>query len=388
MFKTKSILSVDPKNTINIYSNNVPTGIHFNTTTQQDIRIDRINNLPEPTVLLIYKGGFLGCDAVKNKVGWCRYNHASNTHWKLIPDKDRPGQFYIKTTRTRENGTEYLGAPNQDGKVFLYTTKNRFTRWTRINGKLLYVGEKFNTTEVNLVIARYNEDIEWVSAYNDIATVYNKGGPINNVSFKNLIILPNIGREGHTYLHHMETNYNRFSDRVIFCQGDPFLHNETILFGIDNYEQMREVQPLGLVYLRSWNTPPREIELSLTERSSFGLHSLVLKVDGNHRSNLFLDEGVERLHLVYQKEPEYDASLCLMEYFLKLAGIPFDRPFENVPYTFAALFSVSKQVLQNSLTADQYAKLNVALTKNDPQSGLHGFILERLWLYLFHYVKK
>jgi hypothetical protein len=126
-----------------------------------------------------------------------------------------------------------------------------------------YIGSKFNKDDVNLIIARYHENIEWALAYNDIAIIYNKGNK-DIPEFINIKNINNIGREGHTYLYYIITRYNSLPNRTIFLQADWFSHNETILYGIDNYDTHLSVQPMGLVYLRKKPIPPREIELKFT----------------------------------------------------------------------------------------------------------------------------
>lgn len=84
-----------------------------------------------------------------------------------------------------------------------------------------------------LVVARYTENLNWLHnlpAHKTPAgwstgltiTVYDKspdgsGGP-------RAIRLPNIGREAHTYLHHIVERYDSLADWTIFCQGKPFDH--------------------------------------------------------------------------------------------------------------------------------------------------------------------
>jgi hypothetical protein len=68
-----------------------------------------------------------------------------------------------------------------------------------------------------IVIARYNEDISWSDNFHDIRTIYNKGEQIAGVKS---IQLPNVGRESHTYLYHIITNWNNLAEQTFFCQGD------------------------------------------------------------------------------------------------------------------------------------------------------------------------
>lgn len=158
----------------------------------------------------------------------------------------------------------------------MYTSKNDFTKWdiVKIPGShnkysFVFKGKKFDRSCVELVVARYKETIDWVNAYSNIVTVYNKEPVLLNSSVE-IIPLPNIGREGHTYLRHMLEKSKNSTDepdkRYIYTQGNPFDHNETFLFAIDNYYRLEEVQPLGHVYLR----PPLSTILSIYVQACFG----------------------------------------------------------------------------------------------------------------------
>jgi hypothetical protein len=71
-----------------------------------------------------------------------------------------------------------------------------------------------------IVVARYNEDISYLIPFAKVCIIYNKGN--NNIpeEFTNIIHLPNIGRESHTYLYHIINNYNNLADNTIFIQGN------------------------------------------------------------------------------------------------------------------------------------------------------------------------
>ena len=68
-----------------------------------------------------------------------------------------------------------------------------------------------------LVVARYLEDLNWLGNIPPqlSARVYNKapGGE-----------LPNVGREAHSYLHHIVTRYDDLAEVTVFAQGRPFDH--------------------------------------------------------------------------------------------------------------------------------------------------------------------
>lgn len=75
--------------------------------------------------------------------------------------------------------------------------------------------------KLELVVARYQEDLAWLKRVPDAirVTVYDKGGDVPGVEH-----LPNHGRESHTYLHHLVNRYDSLADLTIFCQGRPFDH--------------------------------------------------------------------------------------------------------------------------------------------------------------------
>jgi hypothetical protein len=78
-------------------------------------------------------------------------------------------------------------------------------------------------SELDLVVARYTEDLSWLNAVPPQYRqhVYDKsyGSGVPGV-----IQIPNVGREAHTYIHHICANYNRLAKYTVFCQGDPFHH--------------------------------------------------------------------------------------------------------------------------------------------------------------------
>jgi hypothetical protein len=73
--------------------------------------------------------------------------------------------------------------------------------------------------KVQIVVARYNEDIKWLLPYKDIVIIYNKGEYNNLLNNFNTINLKNYGRESHTYLYHIINNYDNLTEKIIFFQG-------------------------------------------------------------------------------------------------------------------------------------------------------------------------
>jgi hypothetical protein len=76
---------------------------------------------------------------------------------------------------------------------------------------------------LELVVARYCEDLAWLRNIPPQiqVTVYDKNA---RETHPDSLQLPNIGREAHTYLHHIVTRYQSLAPWTIFCQGKPFDH--------------------------------------------------------------------------------------------------------------------------------------------------------------------
>ena len=91
--------------------------------------------------------------------------------------------------------------------------------------------------KTSIIIARYKEDINWITEIHslfDTIYIYNKSDEDKNEILKNIeqvIIkkivyeqLQNVGREGHTYLHHILKHRETLEDKLIFTQAEPFDH--------------------------------------------------------------------------------------------------------------------------------------------------------------------
>ncbi|MEX1111624.1 MAG: DUF3431 domain-containing protein, partial [Chthoniobacterales bacterium] len=72
-----------------------------------------------------------------------------------------------------------------------------------------------------LVVARHSEDLAWLRRVPRAftVTVYDKGANLPHA-----LTLPNLGREAHTYLHHLAERHNNLADLTVFVQGHPFDH--------------------------------------------------------------------------------------------------------------------------------------------------------------------
>ena len=68
-----------------------------------------------------------------------------------------------------------------------------------------------------IIVARYNENIDWLNSEMANCIIYNKG---NTLNIENEIPLENLGRESETYLHYIITNYDNLPQVVVFTQAN------------------------------------------------------------------------------------------------------------------------------------------------------------------------
>jgi hypothetical protein len=99
-----------------------------------------------------------------------------------------------------------------------------FTLLILIYNKKIFNYEKFNNNDKEIVIARFNENLEWLKEYpfNNYSVIcYNSGNDNNFYQPKNMKIIhiKNIGKEAYTYLYHIINNYNNLANLTIFLPG-------------------------------------------------------------------------------------------------------------------------------------------------------------------------
>jgi hypothetical protein len=80
-----------------------------------------------------------------------------------------------------------------------------------------------------VVVARFQENLDWVKKVKWPVRVYNKGGPIELPCER----LKNIGREAQTYLHHIIKEFDKLADYTVFLQGNPYRHTRDLDLMLD-----------------------------------------------------------------------------------------------------------------------------------------------------------
>ena len=81
--------------------------------------------------------------------------------------------------------------------------------------------------DYEVVVAHYDEDLDWLAPQAHNCHIYHKGKETKpRFQYQQWEKLANVGREGHTYLHHIITNYNRLADVTVFVQGSLKEHTD------------------------------------------------------------------------------------------------------------------------------------------------------------------
>ena len=395
----QQLLAAQPNTHLNINSNVISntaiqtTKIQMNTNTHTTFALYKFK--PNAITNIYFKDDtgkmlFLSCNHNNTEVGFAEDDdNYGRQKWIIEVDENDDSIVYIKTAFYHPfNNVKYLGSPNASGLVYLYTSKTKYTKWklTSVDKStytIAYAGEKFDKTKINIVVARYTEDVEWTKAYNDIVTIYDKGLD-NHPALSGAIKIENIGREGHTYLHHIIENYDNLAEQIIFTQCDPFVHNPTILCGVDNHYLLDDVQALGLYYLKKINLPPIQYTEEHKVITDFGLEYLRVHANGDLICPEFVDQGMIDLRI--NADNDYKGvrfhSKPVTEGFLNRAIFPIKKPLNKVTFTFGGLFSVRRTHILNHHKI-VYQGLIEELTSKSLQGGVNGYILEKLWLYIF-----
>lgn len=202
-----------------------------------------------------------------------------------------------------------------------------------------------------IIIAHYNEDIEWLKPYAENVIIYHKGNEtVPRFKVKKWIKLENVWREWHTYLYHIINNYSNLEDINIFLQGNISDHSN---------------------YLVSYNNPIDYIK----ETNKHGF-------------------SISRLFLMKKKSPqikwEWKFKDMIKEKSLKWYLLEYDKFYENILWKKQPLidfvfycwnFWVSKNNILNN-KKEFYEKILSYLEKYSNPIEWH--YLERIWFRIFN----
>jgi len=207
---------------------------------------------------------------------------------------------------------------------------------------------KRNAMKFDIVIARYNENIEWLELLNhDLIRnifVYNKGEECNLINVKVISRrLENIGREAHTYLTYCVEMYNNLPDFVIFLQGNP--HGITI----NN--------------INDWIDSISKSFVHCTENNKIG------------NLDWFLRDG----KLYEWGGPIDNSSFNIWEW--SKTYVRESIPKENINIFWHACFGVSEKAIRSNPIVKYQTIIEKELNRKNSEAA---HFLERTWYYLFN----
>ena len=211
-----------------------------------------------------------------------------------------------------------------------------------------------------IVIARYNEDLEWLhdekfTKYNII--IYNKGINDNFIKLPNMTIinLENVGRDSHTYLYYIINNYNNLSNITIFLPGSCNM----------KFKNIKMIKLLNLV-----------------EKNNKAVFMYDYKF--NNLKNQIYDFKLDNWTstCIENKNINPESKLELSE--IRPFGKWFDYYFGNIVIkhlSYNCIFSIAKEdILQHPI--EYYQNLIIQLNNTSNSEAIHYF--ERSWEAVFY----
>jgi hypothetical protein len=199
-----------------------------------------------------------------------------------------------------------------------------------------------------IIVARYNENIEWLKSEMSNCIVYNKG---HRLHIENEIMLKNVGRESETYLHYIITNYDNLPDVVVFTQARISDHR-----GADNIHYLINMKNSALCNSKSQN---------------FLIHNDVGRcVNFDKTWNL-------RKSGYYLKDNYKNNPITFLDWFKTNIHMHYPNPI----YLYCnGIFAVKKENILNN-PIEYYKRLIIEVNHHiDPAEG---HFLERSWYYIF-----
>jgi hypothetical protein len=194
-----------------------------------------------------------------------------------------------------------------------------------------------------VVVARYNESVDWLSMFKPVRVrIYNKGEPLPNSPYK-VIPLPNVGREAHTYLQYIVDNYYNLPSVVFFTQGriDDHVKPLTREYVFQNFIN------IDTICKRAW----RDV----------------------------LTSGFKENRLLEWKGALAPASCDALEFFKRYIGAEIPSP----AYIYwGGIFSVKREYIRSRPLEFYKSLLELPELQHSNCEVAHFF--ERMWFYVFN----
>ena len=212
---------------------------------------------------------------------------------------------------------------------------------------------------IHLVVARYNEDLEWLKnkKFDYPTTIYNKG--TNDLFYKpkdcKVIQLPTVGVCVHTYFYHIIENYDKLPDVVIFLPGSC----------MDEHKRKKTLSTLS--------------KTKRTKNSVF----LVNKSE-NDILNDFYDFTIDNWKSTNLQNSQLNSESVINKSEIRPFGKWYNQIFPNIKINsinYHGIFSVSKTHIQNR-TKESYQELIKFVQNHKNEECAHYF--ERSFIAVFH----
>ena len=227
--------------------------------------------------------------------------------------------------------------------------------------KYTYIKEIFNTetNNIDIVIARYNEDLKWTlefpfNKYKYI--VYNKGDNdyFEKKNVKKIVNLLNVGKCDHTYLNHIITNYNNLSEINVFLPGSLDMHYK---------------KPIAVKLL---------MEIEKRQKAVF-ISSKDIKINYNFKINNYMTKNID--NRIKNQE------VALKKSNIRPFGLWFDNIFGNIKINcliYYGIFSIDRNdIIQHPVSRYEFLIKDLSSHSN-PEVGHY---IERSWCAIFHPIK-
>jgi hypothetical protein len=217
-----------------------------------------------------------------------------------------------------------------------------------------------------LVVAKYREDVSWLSQVNIPTIVYDKCPEVRpdiELPHVEFVESPNIrnGREAHSYLSHIVQNYDNLADVTFFVQGDPFVHSPRLW------------ERLELDYSDT---------ASLSVQYSEGHPSLEVK----EKDTVIMHEGIVSRYgnaYTYTNNPHYHNKRWLEMIWMKL--FPAHALPKQFLYGYGAQWAVPRRrIVHRSQLFYDYCFREIS----SESSIMTAWAFEVLWYYIFQNNKK
>ena len=201
--------------------------------------------------------------------------------------------------------------------------------------------------DTQIVVARYNENINLLIPFKDITIIYNKGNNDIDTNYFNIINLKNVGRESHTYLYHIVNNYDNLAQNTIFFQGNISDHK---ILDINEYIKNNDIT----AYFE--NILIEQLKYKIEHKDKWGKE--------------------------YNKGLMFKALLSPYDWLKDVIGINFEDNINETKVIWGANFAVSKTLIKNKPKSFYQNILRYIEHHINPELGHY---IERSWIIFFKF---